>query len=158
MASKAKSAARRVAAYERRMRRRGMVKTHVWVPKDKAARVIALARDLRAGRRAGGAGDALARAVRALRRLRPLAERLGIRHASVFGSVARGGAERSSDLDVLVEFADRSKLDLFHYLRARRELGEALAKAVRRRVDVVERGSLREAVLDGAEREAVHAF
>ena len=156
MASKSKSAAERVAAYERRMRHRGMVKKHVWVPKDRADAVAAIAAALRA--RKSVDGDVLARAIRAMRDLRPLAERLGIRRAAVFGSVARGDARPDSDLDLLVEFRDASALDLFGYLRARREFAEALSRVVGRVVDVIEVGSVRPEMRERVAEEALYAF
>ena len=65
MASKSKSAAERVAAYERRMHHRGMVKKHVWVPKDRADAVAAIAAALRA--RKSVDGDVLAAGPRVCR-------------------------------------------------------------------------------------------
>jgi len=158
MARKRPSAAERVAAYERRMKRRGMVKKHVWVPKARAQSIIGLAADLRRGPVPASRADFLARAIRMLRQARDFAERLGVRHAAVFGSVARGETDEGSDLDVLIEFHRPADLDLLTYLRVRRELSEALGEALGCPVDVIEAGSLRPELRPEIEDEAVFAF
>ena len=148
----------RVAAYERRMKRRGMVKKHVWVPAKGADAILRYAADLRAGGGQAMEGDLLARAVGALRETRPLAARHGICHAAVFGSVVRGEAGRDSDVDVLVEFERPAEIDVFTYLQARRELAAALAANLGRAVDVVEMASLRPDIRARVEKEAVFAY
>jgi predicted nucleotidyltransferase len=158
MAQTKSSPLARVAAYERRMKRRGMVKKHVWVPAAGADAILRYAADLRAGGGRAGKGELLARAVAALRETRPLAARHGIRRAAVFGSVARGEAGRDSDVDVLVEFERAAELDLFAYGRARRELAEELKAILGRGVDVVEIGSLRPEMRASVEKEAVFAY
>jgi uncharacterized protein len=55
----------------------------------------------------------------------------------VFGSVARGEANASSNLDLLVEFTN--PLGLFEFLA----LEDALSALVRRRVDLVTRVALK---------------
>jgi predicted nucleotidyltransferase len=154
----ASSTVARVVAYERRMKRRGMVKKHVWVPAVGADAILRFAADLRAGAGQAGKGDLLARAIAALRETRPLATLHGIRHAGVFGSVARGEAGPGSDLDILVEFERPAELDLFTYGRARRELAEALRAVLGRDADVVEIGSLRPEMRARVEKEAVFAY
>lgn len=77
----------------------------------------------------------------------------GIRHAAVFGSVARGAASAASDIDVLIEFAEGEEPDLFTYAGVRRRISEIVPGA-----DVVERGALRPRIALRVLQEAVYAF
>ncbi len=61
----------------------------------------------------------------------------GVRRLGVFGSLARGGADAESDVDVLVTF--RGDARTFDNLYA---VGEALEEVFRRRVDLVTEDSL----------------
>jgi uncharacterized protein len=40
---------------------------------------------------------------------------LGVKHAAVFGSVARGDATAASDLDILIDLDPDKPIDLFEY-------------------------------------------
>jgi predicted nucleotidyltransferase len=90
-----------------------------------------------------------------LRNLRPSLERRGVAHAGVFGSVARGDARPTSDVDVVVTPGSGRRFDLFE-LGGIQELLEIGFKGVR--VDLVAEpvGSpgLRNAVL----RDRINAF
>jgi predicted nucleotidyltransferase len=77
----------------------------------------------------------------------------GIRHAAVFGSVARGAASPMSDVDVLIEFAEGEEPDLFTYAGVRRRISEIVPGA-----DVVERKALRPRIAPRVLQEAVYAF
>ena len=70
--------------------------------------------------------------------------------AWLFGSFARGEQREDSDVDILVRF-DRSAshIGLFAYTRMHRELEEKLG----RKVDLVEEGTLRPAVLQAAKHD-----
>ncbi|HYD66321.1 nucleotidyltransferase family protein [Azospirillum sp.] len=78
---------------------------------------------------------------------------VGVRHAAVFGSVARGAARPGSDVDVLIEFSAGEEPDLFAYAGLRRRIAELLPGA-----DVVERASLRPRLAPRILQEAVYAF
>ncbi len=66
----------------------------------------------------------------------------GVAHAAIFGSFARGDAEESSDLDLLVEFiGEKSLLDL---VGLKLELEESLG----RDVDVLTYAALHPAIRD----------
>ena len=39
----------------------------------------------------------------------------GVQHAALFGTVARGEAKTSSDLDIMIELDPGMRLDLFSY-------------------------------------------
>jgi len=49
--------------------------------------------------------------------IRVIRQQFAVKGLSVFGSVARNQATRSSDIDVLVEFKDKATFDLFMDLK-----------------------------------------
>jgi predicted nucleotidyltransferase len=69
--------------------------------------------------------------------------RYGIARLDVFGSVSRGEAGPSSDIDVLYELAPGSRLgwDI-------EDLAQELSKLLGRRVDLISRNSLHERLRD----------
>ena len=84
--------------------------------------------------------------------LRAIAARHGVAALSLFGSAARGEAKAGSDLDFLAELEeDRSQVDL---VGVKQDL-EALFG---RGVDVFTRGSLKPAVLAGAQADLVRVL
>lgn len=80
--------------------------------------------------------------------------RLGVAHAAVFGSVARGEATTSSDIDVLVELDQDHPLGIFEYARLKIRINEILNGAG----DVVNRRTLKPLLRDSILRDAVHVF
>ena len=80
--------------------------------------------------------------------------RLGVQHASVFGSVARGQARPDSDIDVLVELDPEKPMGLFEYARLKLYIGELLGGSA----DVVNRKTLKPLLRDAILRDAVSAF
>lgn len=79
---------------------------------------------------------------------------LGVTHAAVFGSVARGDDRDDSDVDIMVEVDPVRVRSIFTLGRIQARL-EAI---VGRPVDLARRDHLRPPVADEAERDAVHAF
>jgi len=93
----------------------------------------------------------LAMCIHALRENRRSLEEVGVRHAAIFGSVARGDATARSDVDVLVDFDRRDAIDLFGFAALRERLVELFGRDVdlvsRRALDAVrDRHMLDEAV------------
>lgn len=80
--------------------------------------------------------------------------RRGVRHAAVFGSVAREEARDASDVDVLVDLDPERPMGIFEYARLKLYVGELLDGAG----DVVNRKTLKPLLRDGILREAVNAF
>lgn len=80
--------------------------------------------------------------------------RMGVRHAAVFGSVARGENRVDSDVDVLIE-VDPTRVSTIFDIG---EIQQSLEEWVGRPVDVARRDRLRPNVAAEVEREAVHAF
>jgi hypothetical protein len=65
-------------------------------------------------------------------KITPILQRYGIKKAAIFGSLAKGEAKTSSDIDILVEI--KSDMSLLDYIGIKLELEEAL----KMRVDLVE--------------------
>ena len=80
--------------------------------------------------------------------------RLGVSHAAVFGSVARGEARADSDIDVLVELDQDLPIGIFEYARLKIYINEILDGAG----DVVNRRTLKPLLRDSILHDAVHAF
>src|SRR5260370_34133887 len=52
--------------------------------------------------------------------------RLGVAHAAVFGSVARGEERAESDIDVVVELDENRPMGIFEYARLKLYINELL--------------------------------
>lgn len=68
----------------------------------------------------------------------------------LFGSVARGEAQRESDLDLLVDFDEEA--DLFDYVG----LSQFLEEKLKRKIDLVPRRALREEIRAKVLEEAIY--
>ena len=78
----------------------------------------------------------------------------GIRHAALFGSVARGEARSTSDVDVLIELDPALKLDVFAYAGLERFVAELFDGPV----DVVNKAALKPYLRRPVAADAVYAF
>ena len=78
----------------------------------------------------------------------------GVAHAALFGSVARGEDRSDSDIDVMIEIAPDSRVDLFRYVGIVQFIEELFPVPV----DVANREGLKPFVRPSAERDAVYAF
>jgi hypothetical protein len=78
----------------------------------------------------------------------------GIRHAALFGSVARGEARSTSDVDVLIELDPTLKLDVFAYAGLKRFVAELFDGPV----DVVNKAALKPYLRRPVAADAVYAF
>lgn len=95
----------------------------------------------------------LAHIIRALRAHRADLNAQGIAHVAVFGSVARGEARATSDVDLLIEIAPGRRVGLFGLSRLKRRLAEIIPRA-----DVVDKRSLHPAIVGAVATDAVYAF
>jgi predicted nucleotidyltransferase len=93
-------------------------------------------------------------AIATLRRHESALRARGIRHAAVFGSVARGGNRPDSDLDILVEFEPHAEGSIYDYMR----LKDYVAGLFDGRVDVIDRDALKPHLRSPSARDAVYAF
>ena len=96
----------------------------------------------------------LVEVIRLLRANRAELEKIGIRHADIFGSVARGEDLPNSDVDILVDLDPAIVRDLFAYSRVQRTLQDLVG----RRVDIARRGRTRPELEAEFIRDAVHAY
>lgn len=81
------------------------------------------------------------------RKILPVLRKNKIKKAGIFGSYARGDQKKNSDIDILVKLDE--KLDLLDVIGIKLELEKALKK----KVDLVEYGTIRpelkNSILDG---------
>ena len=87
-------------------------------------------------------------------KLADLCRRYCLRELSFFGSAARGEMRPDSDIDLLVEFLPGAEVDLVEHLAAERELSELLG----RRVDLVSKRALRNALREEVLAQACHIY
>ncbi len=101
-----------------------------------------------------GMNPALQRVLQTLRTHEGELRALGVLHASIFGSVARGDAGEESDVDVLVELDRERPMGLFEYSRVKIHLAELLGGSA----DVVNRKTLKPLMRDNILHDAIDAF
>ena len=94
------------------------------------------------------------RALETLKRSEPALRARGVRHAAVFGSVARGDNRPDSDVDIMVEIDPEAHITVFDYAG----LKEYIASLFDGPVDVVNRESLKPYVRPVATADAHYAF
>ena len=80
--------------------------------------------------------------------------RRGVRHAALFGSIARDEGKRTSDIDILIELDPQAPIGLFEYVG----ITQYLADLFPVRIDVANRSSLKPLVRPTIERDAIYAF
>ena len=80
--------------------------------------------------------------------------RAGIRHLSLFGSVARGDADASSDVDLAAEFDPAARIDLIRLTALEHRLGEIVG----RRVDLLPEPAEKPRLRSNIERDRQRAF
>jgi uncharacterized protein len=135
-----------VAAARRRAKQRGMHFTHYLE--------ASILDDLGGDGAARPQTSALLDVLHRLRAHRPELQRLGVRHAAIFGSLARGEERPDSDADILVEI-DRDVIrDLFDYARAMAAIGNLVARPV----DIARQDRLRPGIADDVARDRIDAF
>jgi predicted nucleotidyltransferase len=78
----------------------------------------------------------------------------GVRHAALFGSVARDEGHPGSDLDILIELDPNAKIGIFEYVGIKRYIADLFPDPV----DVVDRRGLKPYVRPSAESDAIYAF
>ncbi|MBL8664773.1 MAG: nucleotidyltransferase domain-containing protein [Candidatus Odyssella sp.] len=95
-----------------------------------------------------------AAAIEKLRSARGALERKGVLHLALFGSVARGEAGASSDVDVLVRFDSGAEVSLLDVVHIENELSDLLGT----RVQVLREPVRRERLHARADGERINVF
>jgi predicted nucleotidyltransferase len=93
-----------------------------------------------------------------LRALEPELRAAGVRHVSVFGSVARGEDTATSDVDLALDLAPDSVPPGFQFVAHIERLKQRLAAALCRDVDIVVLPARRPELRETLSREAIAAF
>lgn len=78
----------------------------------------------------------------------------GVKHAALFGSVARGDAGLESDIDILIDLDPGVRFDVFSYV----ELKIYIEELFPGRVDVVNRAALKPYLHQPVATDLLHAF
>lgn len=73
-----------------------------------------------------------------------------VKNIGVFGSYARGDNKEASDIDLLVEFSE--PIGFFRFI----ELEELLSKITGKKIDLVTKKALKEAIRDDVLKEVVY--
>ena len=81
-------------------------------------------------------------------------ERLGIRHAGLFGSLARGDAGPQSDIDIAIDLDDVLIRDIYTYVGVERRVTDWFEGSV----DVVDRASLHQRITPHVDADLIYAF
>jgi len=101
----------------------------------------------------------LAEALRILKDHEPELRRRGVAHAAVFGSVARGEAGASSDVDILIDLDPAQPIGLFDYAAIKLCIAAMFgADSLDGPVDIVSRANLKERLRGNILRDSVGAF
>ncbi|MEH2586825.1 nucleotidyltransferase family protein [Bradyrhizobium sp. AZCC 1721] len=93
-------------------------------------------------------------ALETLRRSEHALRGRGVKHAALFGSVARGENRPDSDIDIMIEFDPEARVTVFDYV----DIKEYIAQLFDRPVDVVNREGLKPYVRPAAMADAIYAF
>jgi hypothetical protein len=80
--------------------------------------------------------------------------KMGVSHAAVFGSVARGEAQRDSDIDILVDLDPAQPIGIFEYARLKLYIAGLLEDPA----DIINRASLKPLLRDAILRDGATAF
>jgi len=89
-----------------------------------------------------------------LRKHQPELQQLGVRHAALFGSVARGEARPDSDIDIAIDLDMDRHPTIYDYVG----MQQYIASLFEGPVDVVDRAGLKPRVRDRVVADLVHAF
>ena len=93
-------------------------------------------------------------ALETLRRSEQALRERGVKHAALFGSVARGSNSSGSDIDIMVEIDPDARMTVFDYV----DLKDYICALFDEPVDVVNRDSLKPYVRPHATTDAIYAF
>jgi predicted nucleotidyltransferase len=93
-------------------------------------------------------------ALETLRRSELARRERGVKHAALFGSVARGENRSGSDIDIMIEIDPEARVTVFDYV----SIKEYIAQLFDGPVDVVNREGLKPCVRPAAMADMIYAF
>lgn len=93
-------------------------------------------------------------ALETLRRAQDALRGRGVKHAAVFGSVARGENRPDSDIDIMIEIDPEARITVFDYVDIKGYIAELFEEPV----DVVNRDGLKPYVRPAAMADVIYAF
>jgi predicted nucleotidyltransferase len=93
-------------------------------------------------------------AIETLRRSEQALRQRGVKHAALFGSMARGNNRPDSDIDIMIEVDPNARINVFDYV----DLKEYIAGLFDGPVDVVNREGLKSYVRPAVTDDAIYAF
>jgi uncharacterized protein len=93
-------------------------------------------------------------AIATLRRYEADLRARGIRHAGVFGSVARGENRSNSDLDIIIDIEPDAHITVFDYVGLKEYIAELLGGPV----DVVSQEALKPHIRPAVTADTIYAF
>ena len=93
-------------------------------------------------------------ALETLRRSEHALRGRGVKHAALFGSVARGENRSDSDIDIMIEIDPEARITVFDYV----DIKDYIAQLFDGPVDVVNREGLKPYVRPAAMADAIYAF
>jgi len=96
--------------------------------------------------------------LRTLKALEPELRAEGVRHVSLFGSIARGEGSAASDVDLALDLAPGAAPSGFQFVAYVDRLKLRLAAALSRKVDIVILPARRQELKEALTREAIAAF
>ena len=101
----------------------------------------------------------LSEGLQILRAHEPELRRRGVTHAAVFGSVARGEAASTSDVDILIDLDPDKPIGLFDYAAIKLYIAALFdVDTLDGPIDVVNRENLKPRLRSNILRDAIHAF
>jgi uncharacterized protein len=104
-------------------------------------------------------GYSLSEALQILKAHEPELRRRGVTHAAIFGSVARGEAGTTSDVDILIDLDPNKPIGLFDYAAIKLYIAELFGiDTLDGPIDVVNRNNLKPRLRGNILRDAIHAF
>jgi predicted nucleotidyltransferase len=93
-------------------------------------------------------------ALETLRRSEHALRGRGVKHAALFGSVARGENRSDSDIDIMIEIDPEARITVFDYV----DIKEYIAQLFDGPVDVVNREGRKPYVRPAAMADVIYAF
>ena len=150
---------------ERQRRRRarlateGYVDVSVSVLREHRAAVAEFAKNLNSGRAVPTFDDRLGPVIRCLKSMQAHLQDVGVLHAGIFGSTARGDGGADSDIDVLIDIDVERVRDIPNYVKICEEIKSGIGEIFPDiGVDVASHEGLHAGIRESVEQDIIYAF